>query len=146
MGKPSTKSQKSPHIRRKRRKIRMLKNLKSQEEEIGDLQIQLLDLKRLVSNEGGRVLSEINKCARENDNLVKWMNIYDEQIKYYQTEIYNLNLKLYFSSSPSSSSPPPPSSSSSPQQQQQQPQQQQPQQQQPQTFQTLADYFNYSKN
>ena len=130
MGKPSTKSQKSSHIRRKRRKIRMLKNLKSQEEEIGDLQIQLLDLKKLVSNEGGRVLSEINKCARENDNLVKWMNIYDEQIKYYQTEIYNLNLKLYFSSSPSSSllPPPPPSSSS------------------PQTFQTLADYFNYSKN
>lgn len=62
---------KSSHIRRKRRKIRLLKNLKSKEEETGDLQIQLFDLEKLVSNEGERILSEINKCSRENDNLVK---------------------------------------------------------------------------
>ena len=134
MRRPSIKSRRSSHIRRKRRKIRLLKNLNSKEEETSDLQVQLFDLEKLVSNKGRRILSDINKCSRENDNLVKWMKIYDEQIKNYQKEIYNLNLKLYFSSS--SSSPP------------QQPQQlQQPQQpQQPQTFQTLADYFDYFKN
>ena len=108
MGKPSTMSHKSSHIRRKKRKMRLLNK-------ISDLQIQLLDLKKLVSNEGKRILSEINKGTRENDNLVKWLKLYDEQIDNYRKEIYNLNLKLYFSSS---------SSSSSSQQQLQQPQSQ----------------------
>ena len=137
--------QKSSHIRRKRRKIQLLKNLKSKEEEIGDLQIQLLDLKKFVSNEGERILSEISKGTCENNNLVKWLKLYDEQIESYRKEIYNLNLKLYFSSPPPP--PPPPlssSSSSSSSSQSQQPPQQQPQQQ-PQ-FESLADYFDYMKN
>jgi len=109
MGKLSFKSRKSSHIRKKRRKNQLLKSLKSKEEDIGDLQVQLLDLKKLVSNEGERILSEISKGTRENNNLVKWLNLYDEQIESYRKEIYNLNLKLYFSSPP----PPPPSLSSS---------------------------------
>ena len=116
MGKPSIKSRKSSHIRRKTRKMRLLN-------EISDLQIQLLDLEKLVSNEGERILSEINKGTRENKNLVKWLKIYEDQIESYQKEIYNLNLKLYFSSSSSSSS----SSQQQPQQPQLQSQQLQPQ-------------------
>src|SRR5215475_12786225 len=115
MGKPSIKSRKSSHIRKKKRKMRLLN-------EISDLQVQLLDIEKLVSNEGERILSEINKGTRENKNLVKWLKIYEDQIESYQKEIYNLNLKLYFSSSSSSSS----------QQQPQQLQQPQPQSQQSQ--------------
>lgn len=140
MGKPSIKSQKSSHIRKKRRKIQLLKNLKSKEEEIGDLQIQLLDFKKLVSNEGERVLSEINKCSRENNNLVEWLKYYDEQINNYQREIYDLNLKLYFSPSQQ-----PQQQQPQPQHQLHQSQQRQPQQQQPQ-FKSLADYFDHMKN
>lgn len=70
------------------------------------------------------MLHEINKCSRENNNLVEWLKLYDDQIKNYQKQIYDLNLKLYFSSSSQSS--------------QQQPQ---PQLQQSPTFKSLADYF-----
>jgi hypothetical protein len=44
-----------------------------------------------------RIRSEIEKSSRENDNLVKWLNLYDKQIKGYEKEIYDLNLRLYFS-------------------------------------------------
>ena len=121
MGKLSIKSCKSSHIRRKTRKMRLLN-------EISDLQIQLLDLEKLVSNEGERILSEINKGTRENKNLVKWLKIYEDQIESYQKEIYNLNLKLYFSSQPQPPPPPPSSSSSSSSQQPQSQSQLQPQQ------------------
>jgi len=58
--------------------------------------------------------------------LVEWLKLYDNQIKNYQKEIYDLNLKLYLSSSqslqqsqqPSSPNPPSPK------------------------FKSLADYFN----
>ena len=156
------KSRKSSHIRRKKRKMRLLN-------EISDLQIQLLDLEKLVSNEGERILSEIDKGTRDNKNLVKWLKIYDDQIESYQKEIYNLNLKLYFSSSsqqqpqqpqPQSQQPQPqPRSQSLPQQPQPQPPpqpqpqqaQQQQLQQQPQSqpqpqFKSLAEYFNHFKN
>src|SRR5215475_13241773 len=126
--------------------------------EISDLQVQLLDIEKLVSNEGERILSEINKGTRENKNLVKWLKIYEDQIESYQKEIYNLNLKLYFSSSSSSSSqqqPQQPQSQSQPQQPQPQPppqspqqaqQQQQPQSQPQSQFKSLAEYFNHFKN
>ena len=117
MGKPSIKSRKSSHIRKKKRKMRLLN-------EISDLQVQLLDIEKLVSNGGERILSEINKGTRENKNLVKWLKIYEDQIESYQKEIYNLNLKLYFSSSSSSSL-----SQQQPQQPQLQSQQLQPQSQ-----------------
>ncbi len=84
--------------------------IKNKEEEIEDLQIQFHDFKKIVENKGEKVFYEI----------------YDNQIKNYQKEIYDLNLKLYLSSSqslqqsqqPSSPNPPSPK------------------------FKSLADYFN----
>jgi hypothetical protein len=125
MGKPSIKSRKTSQIRKKKRTTRIMKQ---KEEEIGDLQVQLQDFKKNIEVAGGSLVNEINKCSRENNNLVKWLKLYDEQLNSYQQEIYNLNIKLYFSS--------------------QQPPQQPPSQSQPQhqlqqspTFKSLADYF-----
>jgi len=149
MGKPSIKSRKSSQLRKKKRQIRLIKQKKSKEEEIGDLQIQLNDFKKHVEVAGERVFYGIDKGLRENNNLVKWLNLYDEQITNYQKEIYNLNLKLYFSSS--SQQPPLQSSHQQPplQPSHQQPplqtsQLQQSQLQPKQSYKSMADYF--SKN
>ena len=66
---------------------------------------------------GGKVFQEVKKCSRENDNLVNWLKLYDDQIKGYQKEIYDLNLKLYFSQPQQSATlpPSPKNSASSPQ-------------------------------
>src|ERR1044071_1062088 len=80
--------------------------MKKKDEEIEDLQIQFYDFKKMIENEGGKVIQEIKKCSRENDNLVDWLKLYDDQIKSYQKEIYNLNVKLYLSSQSQSSQPP----------------------------------------
>jgi hypothetical protein len=117
MGKPSIKSRKSSQLCKKKRHIRLI-------EEVGDLQIQLNDFKKHVEVAGERVFHEIDKCSRENNNLVKWLNLYDEQIANYQKELYNINLKLYFSSS------------QQPPQQPSQPSQQLPQQPLQQPFQS----------
>jgi peptidoglycan hydrolase CwlO-like protein len=122
MGKPSIKSRKTSQIRKKKRTARIMKQ---KEEEIGDLQVQLQDFKKNIEVAGGSLVNEINKCSRENNNLVKWLKLYDEQLNSYQQEIYNLNIKLYFSSPqqlPSHSQP-------------------QHQLQQSPTFKSLADYF-----
>jgi hypothetical protein len=95
--KPSKKSLKTSRIRKRIRKIRLTKNLKSKEEEVADLQSQMVDFRKLVEASGERVLGELNKASRENDNLVKWLKLYDEQIKNYEREIYDLKIKLYFS-------------------------------------------------
>ena len=58
----------------------------------------------MVKNEEGKVVQEIKKCSRKNDNLVNWLKLYDEQIKNHQKEIYNLSVKLYLSSQPSQKS------------------------------------------
>jgi hypothetical protein len=78
MWKPSIKSRKTVRIRKKKRLIKMIKG---KDEEIADLQIQLHDFKKLVVDSGEKVISEINKCSRENNNLVEWLKLYDEQIK-----------------------------------------------------------------
>jgi hypothetical protein len=133
MGKPSFKSSKSSRIRKKSRKIRLTKTLKNKDEEVADLQIQMQEFKKLVFDSGKNILNEIKKTTRENDNLAKWLNLYDRQLKEREKEIYDLNVRLYFS-----------------QQQQPQPQQPQPQHQphhllkpQPQSpvFRSLDDYF-----
>ena len=98
MGKPSNKSRKTSQIRKKNRKIQLTKQIKNKEEEISDLQIQMHDFKKDVNDAGKKLIYEINKCSQENNNLVKWLKLYDEQLKNYQQEIYNLNVKLYFSS------------------------------------------------
>src|ERR1044071_4218826 len=80
--------------------------MKKKDGEIEDLQIQFYDFKKMIENEGGKVIQEIKKCSHENDNLVDWLKLYDDQIKSYQKEIYNLNVKLYLSSQSQSSQPP----------------------------------------
>ena len=56
------------------------------------------DFKKGVEDVGEKLIDEINKCSRENNNLVKWLKLYDEQLNNYQHEIYDLKVKLYFSS------------------------------------------------
>src|SRR5271168_2159133 len=96
MGKPSINSRKSSLIRKKKRKACFTKQIKNKEKEFNDLQAQMYDFKKNLEEAGRSVINEINKCSRENENLAKWLNIYDEQINNYEKEIYNLNLKLYF--------------------------------------------------
>jgi len=130
MGKPSFKSRKTSQARKKKR---LMKQIKSREEEVSDLQIQMQDFKKNVEDAGEIVFKELNKRSRENDNVAKWLKIYDKQINDYRTEIYNLNSKLYFSSQLSSQSqqsqPPPPQPQSSPSP----------------TYKSLADYFASQK-
>ena len=149
MGKPSINSRKSSLIRKKKRKACFTKQIKNKEKEFNDLQAQMYDFKKNLEEAGGSVINEINKCSRENENLAKWLNIYDEQINNYEKEIYNLNLKLYFSSPSSLSQQLQPQHQSCQHQHQLQPQlhpqpcqhqRVQPQSQPPQ-FKTLADYF-----
>lgn len=98
------------------------------------------EIKKFIEGAGGSICQELNKYSRQNNNLVNWLKIYDEQIKNYQKEIYDLNLRLYFSSSQQSQSQP--QHHPQPQQQQQQ-QQQQPQRSS--TYKSLDDYFRSQK-
>jgi len=118
MGKPSIKSRKTAKIRKKNRKKNLRRNINSKEEEIADLQIQMNDFKKDVEDAGEKLLDEINKCSRENNNVVEWLKIYDKQIDNYEEQLYNLNVKLYFLSS---QQPPPPQSQ--------------------QTYKSMDDYF-----
>lgn len=96
------------------------------------------DFKKDTYDAEKKLIDEINKCSREKDNLVKWPKLYDEQLNNYQQEIYNLNIKLYFSSQQTTRQK---TSLSQPQQSQQT--QQQPQQ--TPTFKSLDDYFRGQK-
>ena len=98
MGKPLIKSRKTSQIRKKNRKNQLIRQIKNKEEEIADLQIQMHDFKKGVEDVGEKVIDKINKCSQENNNLVKWLKLYDEQLNNYQQEVYDLNVKLYFSS------------------------------------------------
>jgi hypothetical protein len=90
--------------------------IKKKDKEIEDLQTQFIDFEKKVENVGGKVFQEVKKCSHENDNLVNWLKLYDDQIKGYQKEIYDLNLKLYFSQPQQSATlPPSPKNSASPQ-------------------------------
>ncbi|GET61891.1 hypothetical protein RIR_jg11798.t1 [Rhizophagus irregularis DAOM 181602=DAOM 197198] len=68
-----------------------------------------------VETAGEQVISKLDKTERENANLLKWIDIFSNQISSQEEEIYKLELKSYLAQSTSSlSSPPqPPSSSSS---------------------------------
>ncbi len=125
MGKPSIKSRKTTKIRKKNRKKDLRRNINSKEEEIADLQIQMNDFKKDVKDAGEKLLDEINKCSRENNNVVEWLKLYDKQIDNYEEQLYNLNVKLYFSSS--SQQQPPPQQPLPPQSQQ--------------TYKNMDDYF-----
>ena len=128
MGKPSFKSRKSAQKRKMKRQTRLIKQ---KEEEVGDLQIQMQEIQNFINDKGKKAIDGLNKCSQENDNLVKWLKIYDEQIKNQEKEIYNLNLKLYFSQSTQPHPQPQPRSQPQPQ----------PQSQQSQTYKSMDDYF-----
>ena len=149
MGKLSIKSRKTSQIRKKNRKNQLIRQIKNKEEEIADLQIQMHDFKKGVEDVGEKVIDKINKCSQENNNLVKWLKLYDEQLNNYQQEVYDLNVKLYFSSQQMPQQKPSLSQSQhQPQHQLQQQPQHQPQQQQPQqtlAFKSLDDYFRSQK-
>ncbi len=49
----------------------------------------------MIENKEGKIIQEIKKCLYENNNLANWLKLYNNQIKSYQKEIYNLNIKLY---------------------------------------------------
>ena len=132
----------------------MIKELKEKEEEVSDLQIQMQDFKKTVFDTGENILNKVKKYSRENNNLVEWLKLYDKQMKDYEKEIYNLNLRLYFLQHHQQTQKQSQSTQQLPYQQpprQQLPHQQplhQPQQHQPQspTFSSLADYFKSHKS
>ncbi|HLY71855.1 MAG TPA: hypothetical protein VKR53_19110 [Puia sp.] len=66
--------------------------MKNKDEEVADLQIQMQEFKKLVFDSGKNILNEIKKTTRENDNLAKWLNLYDRQLKEREKEIYDLNV------------------------------------------------------
>lgn len=117
----------------------MIKELKKKEEEVSDLQIQMQDFKKTVIDTGENILNKVEKYSRENNNLVEWLKLYDKQMKDYEKEIYNLNLRLYFSQHHQQTQKQPQSTQQPPHQ---------PQQHQPQspTFSSLADYFKSHKS
>jgi len=127
----------------------MIKELKKKEEEVSDLQIQMQNFKKTVFDTGENILNKVEKYSRENNNLVEWLKLYDKQMKDYEKEIYNLNLRLYFSQHHQQTQKQPQSTQQPPYQQlpHQQPPHQ-PQQHQPQspTFSSLADYFKCHKS
>src|SRR5579859_382872 len=133
MGKPSLKSCKSSRLRKKNRKVRLIKTLKSKDEEIGDLQIQMQEFKRSVFDSGKVIFNKVEKALRENNNLVEWLKIYDRQIKENEKEIYDLSVKLYFLEQRQQQH-----QNHSQQNQSHQPHQPQPQQPQ---YKSLAEYF-----
>lgn len=116
----------------------MIKEFKNKEEEVFDLQVQIQDFKKTVFEAGGNFLNKFEQCSRENNNLVEWLKVYDKQMEDYKKEIYDLNLRLYFSQ-------PQQQTQKQPKSLQQQPPQHQPQQHQPQ-FSSLADYFKSQKS
>jgi hypothetical protein len=132
MGKPSVSSRKSSLARKKKRKVQFMKKFQK--------------FQKKIEEAGVNVYNKINKFSRENDNLLKCLDLRDDQIKNYQKEIYNLNSKLLRLSSSSSSSqflqPQPQPQLQLQLQLQPQPQPQPQLQPQSPQYKTLADYFN----
>lgn len=131
MGKPSLFSRKTS---RKRQLKRRQRHKLRKEIEIGDVQIQLNDYKKDVEASKEKVIEQMYKLCRENENLSRWIDVYTKQIEIQKKRNYDLELKLYTqqsttSSTTSSSSSPPQSQSSS----------------QP-SFKSLDEYFKWENN
>jgi ATP-dependent exoDNAse (exonuclease V) beta subunit len=129
MGKPSIYSRKTAWRRQKKRQK---KKNQQKDIEISDLQIQLQEFQKAAETAGEKIIAKLNKTCRENENLLKWIDTFSNQVSSQEEEIYNLKLKLYLqpSSSSSSSQPQPPSSSSL--------------QPSPPSFKSMDEYFKYS--
>jgi hypothetical protein len=70
----------------------------------------------------------MNQLCRENENLLKWIDVYEKQIEIQKKINYDLELKLYAQQSSSSSSSPQSQSSSQP------------------SFKSLDEYFKWENN
>lgn len=81
-----------------------------------------------------QVIEKIDEVCRENNNLLKCVDTYQQQIKGQQQRIYNLELKQNKIQQQLSSQPP------QPPQPPQQPQPQKP------SFKSLDEYFKWEKN
>lgn len=129
MGKPSLFSRKTSRKwqlkRRQRHKLR-------KEIEIGDVQIQLIDYKKDVEASKEKAIERMNQLCRENENLLKWIDVYAKQIEIQKKRNYDLELKLYAQHAQQSSSS---SSSSSQSQSSSQP-----------SFKSLDEYFKWENN
>src|SRR3954454_1182874 len=146
MGKPSKASRKNDANRLQRRRQRnnfFLKQIKQREEELGDLQIKVQKLQQFIEGAGEKVIYEFNKLHHDQSNLLKWTNLYVEQIKNMEEEIHSLKLKLYVHNVHNNTSTQPSQEPSQESSQQQSPQQQslppQP------FFKSLDEYFKYEK-
>ncbi|CAI2186770.1 8113_t:CDS:2 [Funneliformis geosporum] len=103
MGRPS-KFSRSNHIARLRKRPNLkecyyAKKIKQKEEEISDLQVDIQNFQKFIKEAGGKVYEELNKSQREQNNLLKWIDVYTEQIKNLEKELHLLQLKFYTSSS-----------------------------------------------
>jgi hypothetical protein len=128
MGKSSLFSRKTS---RKRQLKRRQRHKLRKEIEIGDAQIQLNDYKKDVEASKEKAIEQMNKLCRENENLLKWIDVYAKEIEIQKKRNYDLELKLYAQQSSSSSS-----SSTSPQSQSSS---------QP-SFKSLDEYFKWENN
>ena len=71
-------------------------------------------ISKAVETAGEQIIAKLNnKTERENAYLLKWIDIFSEQISSQEEEIHKLKLKLYLYLAQSSSSTPRPSPSSS---------------------------------
>src|SRR4051812_47873611 len=111
MSKPSKASRNNDSNRQQRRRQRnnfFLKKIKQREEEIGDLQIKVQEFQQFIDRAEERVMYEFDKLHHDQDNLLKWINLYVKQIKNMEKEIHSLKLKLYVQSNTSTTSAQPP--------------------------------------
>src|SRR4051794_12164045 len=147
MGKPSKASRKNDANRLQRRRQRnnfFLKQIKQREEELGDLQIKVQKLQQFIEGAGEKVIYEFNKLHHDQSNLLKWTNLYVEQIKNMEEEIHSLKLKLYVHNVHNNTSQPS-QQQSLPSQQQSLPSQQPSLPSQQPFFKSLDEYFKYEK-
>ncbi len=143
MGKPSKRSRKTSYLRKKKRKLRLTRSLKSKEEEISDLQIQIIDFEKLAADSGESILYEVNKCSRENNNLVEWLKLYQPQNhpQHHPQHQPQNHLQHHLQHKPQNHL-----QHHLQNHLQHHSQNQQLQPQQSPTFKSLADYFDYFKN
>ena len=134
MGKPSLFSR---NTSRKRQLKRRQRHKLRKEIEIGDVQIQLNDYKKDVEASKEKAVEQMNKLYQENENLLKWIDVYEKQIEIQKKRNYDLELKLYAQQSSSSSSSSLSSSSSSLPQSQSSSQL---------SFKSLDEYFKWENN
>jgi len=145
MGKPSKASLNNDTARQRHRrrqykqyKEQLMNQIKIKEEIISDLQIQHQELQKFIEKAGKETVHELNKCYHERETMLKWMEIYTQQIKNQERELYDLRVKLYIKDQNISNSAPPTQPPLQPSSQLSQPKSQP-------FFKSLDEYFKYEQ-